>query len=161
MSYLKRQAEALAEEKPYRVKNLKPSQLPEGSVIDDLKQGEYIKRSGGVWEETSCDYMGDRERVSDRGYERFSDMPYALGLSWCEKSDVYFKSYILIASTPGFTFDDELLHGVWVDAYGSYIDGTPMHDCEGYNCDAEVDIAATHNRDLIATLREVISDEES
>lgn len=131
------------------MKNLKPSQLPEGTVIDDAKQGEYIKRVGGIWEELDRDYMGTRERVSDQGYERYSDMPRNLDLTWTDKSDDYFTEYNVIASEPSFRFSDIGLHGKFVMEAGTFLDGTPMHNCKGYNCEVDIDVSAVHNNDLI------------
>ena len=124
------------------MKNLKPSQLPENTVIDDERYGEYIKRVDGVWEETSCDYMGDRERVTDVGYnetemtsrEWYDRYP----IHHREKSDDYFKNYEVVAVPPGFVFvgDAESLHGPWFNEIGGYSDGSRPHVCKGYNCDA-------------------------
>jgi hypothetical protein len=123
------------------VRNLKPSQLPAGTVIDDKRYGEYIKRPNGIWEELDCDYMGDRERVTDAGYDHNGKESYPEFLRRTEradmkKSDDYFTTYEIIAVPPGFVFvgDAESLHGYWFDVLGGYSDGTRQHDCKGYNC---------------------------
>ena len=121
------------------MKNLKPSQLPEGSVIDDERYGEYIKRDDGIWEETSCDYMGDRERVTDIGYADFTpktEWYSRYGLCGRKKSDDYFKDYKIIATPPDFYLNARTLHGDLIGDTGIYLDGTPIHGCKGYNCEA-------------------------
>ena len=120
------------------MKNLKPSQLPEGTVIDDEKQGEYIKRADNVWEELDMDYMGDRQRVSDEGYTNYWDAGASTrNLTWRAKSDEYFTEYKIIAVPPGFVFvgDAESIHGKWYQIVGSYEDGSRPHECRGYNCE--------------------------
>jgi hypothetical protein len=82
--------------------NLKLSQLPEGTVIDDERHGEYIKRADGIWEETSMDYMGDRERVTDTGYidggvESYPAFLKRTNLAWREPAETYFKNYKIIS----------------------------------------------------------------
>jgi hypothetical protein len=127
-------------EKP-RMKNLKPSQLPEGTVIDDDRHGEYIKRADGLWEETSCDYMGDRERVVDISFkdsgmthkEWYTRYP----TSGRSPSDEHFKSFKIIAVPPGFVLSDEMLHGPWDVDQQIYADNHVAHYCKGYNCDYE------------------------
>lgn len=118
------------------MKNLKPSKLPEGTVIDDVKQGEYIKRADGIWEELDSDYMGDRERVSDSGYSDYMEAR-KFNLTWNTKSDDYFTDFKLIASDPSFDFSGKALeiHGPWLDVIGGYVDGTRPHECKGYNCE--------------------------
>ena len=124
------------------MKNLKPSQLPEGTVIDDQKYGEYIKRADGIWEEMDCGFLGDRERVTDDGFDRnresYKGFLSRTGLADTDKSDEYFKDYKVIAVPPGFVFvgDAEPIHGPWSVWFGSvYSDGSPIHDCKGYNCE--------------------------
>lgn len=124
------------------MKNLKPSQLPENTVIDDERYGEYIKRSGGLWEEMDRNNLGDRERVTDTGYDKNGSLTYAewlraYGLPSTEKSDDYFKNYRIVAVPPEFVFvgDAESLHGPWVERLRSYYDGSRSHDCKGYNCE--------------------------
>jgi hypothetical protein len=121
------------------MKNLKPSELPEGTVIDDERQGEYIKRAEGVWEEMDRDYMGDRQRVTDAGYSDSED--YGAFLRRTEradmqKSDDYFTDYKVIASDPEFDFGGVMLHGQWDSESGTHVDGTANHYCKGYNCEA-------------------------
>lgn len=123
------------------MRNLKPSQLPMNTVIDDERYGEYIKRADGIWEETSCDYMGDRERVTDVGYDKNMDHKEwytRYGLCDRRKSDDYFAEYEVVAVPPGFVFvgDAESIHGPLLDVLGGYADGTRVHDCKGYNCNA-------------------------
>lgn len=121
------------------MKNLKPSQLPEGTVIDDETRGEFIKRADGIWEEMDRDYMGDRDRVTDIGYED-SGMDYR---DWytkypmCDqrKSDDYFTDFEVIATPPDFVFVGVMLHGPLLDGIGGYADGTRPHACDGYNCE--------------------------
>lgn len=122
------------------MKNLKPSQLPEGTVIDDQYYGEYIKRADGIWEELDSNYMGDRERVTDVGYDENTDyLEWTRRYSMCDrrKSDDYFTYFKIVAVPPGFDFSGKALdvHGPWVDAIGGYVDGTRPHECKGYNCE--------------------------
>jgi len=84
------------------VKNLKPSQLSEGTVIDDPRYGEYIKRADGIWEEMDRDQIGDRDRVTDEGYDNAGEETFAqflsrTGLAHSDKSDNYFKDYKVIS----------------------------------------------------------------
>jgi hypothetical protein len=124
------------------VKNLKPSKLPEGTVIDDAKWGEHIKRADGIWEELDSDYMGDRYRVTDSGYDKDGDESYVEFLRRTSradstKSDDYFTDYKIIAVPPEFVFvgDAESIHGPMSKWFGVYSDGTRKHDCKGYNCE--------------------------
>lgn len=126
------------------MKNLKPSVLPEGAVIDDERHGEFIKRSDGVWEELDSNYMGDRERVTDVGYEAFTasgktrDEWYArYDLPHRESADDYFTNYKVIAIPPWFVYvgDAESIHGDWLNSLNSYVDGALQHNCKGYNCE--------------------------
>jgi hypothetical protein len=119
------------------MKNPKPSQLPENTVIDDERYGEYIKRTEGVWEEFESDMLGDKIRISDDGYESYDDRALRLNLTWKHKSDDYFKDYRVIAVPPEFVFvgDAESLHGPYIDALGGFSDGARPHECKGYNCE--------------------------
>lgn len=118
------------------MKNLKPSELPEGTVIDDEKHGEFIKRSEGVWEEFETDMLGDRDKISDYGYEQYDARARRQHLTWREKSDDYFTNYRIIASDPSFQFDRANLHGPYDIIREAFMDGTEMHNCKGYNCEA-------------------------
>lgn len=138
------------------MKNLKPSKLPEGTVIDDERRGEYIKRADGVWEEMDRDYLGDRERVSDVGYDTWlNENMTELGLTNRIKSDDYFTEYKVIASDPSFIFHMVKLHGPWSVERQLYSDSTPAHHCKGYNCEVELDVQTSHKTDLIATIKQL------
>jgi hypothetical protein len=127
------------------MKNLKPSQLPEGTVIatpyfKDVSL--YIKKADGIWEDlfSGCGCCRESERISDVGCEEDEDdlnlncLPHYLTTS--KTSDDYFDhGYKLISSHPDFDFNSVMLHGPWVDEYGTFLDGTKMHDCKGYNCE--------------------------
>lgn len=122
------------------MKNLKPSQLPDNTVIDDERHGEYIKRADGIWEELDSDYMGDRERVTDVGYDENTDyIDWIRRYPMCDrrKSDDYFTYYKVLAIPPDFVFvgDAESIHGPWVELLGGYSDGSRKHDCKGFNCE--------------------------
>jgi hypothetical protein len=120
------------------LRNLKPSLLPEGTVIDDPRHGEYIKRAEGVWEEVGCDIMGDKYRVSDKGYNDWGDAEKIKldGSTIDDKSDDYFKDYRVVAVDPSFCFYIGDLHGEWDHELQSYPDGAGYHGCKGYNCEA-------------------------
>jgi hypothetical protein len=123
-------------------KNLKPSQLPEGTVIDDPRHGEFIKRADNIWEEMESGFLGDKDRVTDSGYDKNGTESYPeflrrTGLGETKKSDDYFVGCKVVAVPPGFVFvgDAESIHGPWVELLGGYADGSRKHDCKGYNCE--------------------------
>jgi hypothetical protein len=126
------------------MKNLKPSQLPVGTVIDDESEGVFIKqpyidglkREVSVWSAVDYDYMGP-DRISDEGCVTTHDKGY-FHLTSSKKSDDYFTDYKIVAVPPGFVFPDgaEGLHGPVVSGGVEYLDGTSIfHACEGYNCE--------------------------
>lgn len=115
------------------MKNLKPSQLPVHTAIDDSKYGEYLKVQDGIWEEVysgCCSWSG---RLSDDG--RPSPYGDKYGLSTGAKADDMFTDFKIIAVPPGFVFHAETLHGPIIDGFGQFADGTVSHECGGYNCE--------------------------
>lgn len=120
------------------VKNLKPSQLPELTVIE-THIGEYIKRADGIWEDlfSGCGCCEPHERISDAGCESIWDGVPGLHhrLTTTTKSDDYFPEYKVIATDPEYTFSDEAIHGKWVMEKQVYSDGMGEHFCKGYNCE--------------------------
>jgi hypothetical protein len=123
------------------MKNLKPSQLPENTVIgkDGPNYEElYIKRDNGVWEDlfAGCGCCVDREKISDDGCEK-DELYYSQGgMTTTKTSDEYFEDFKVISLPPGFVFvgDAESIHGPLLDVLGGYSDGTRPHECKGYNC---------------------------
>lgn len=128
------------------MKNLKPSQLPVDTVIAKKAWGKYkglyIKSEGGYWEDlfSGCGCCTDSERISDEGCELDEDDLYDSQYSLTTKktSDEYFEDYKVISVPPGFVFvgDTESLHGNYSYKTMTYADGTSIHDCPGYNCEA-------------------------
>lgn len=134
------------------MKNLKPSQLPVSTVIGTRAPHYdvlYIKRADGIWEDFDCDYCDGSERISDTGCsseDRWKSDPW---VSTDKTSDEYFKNFTIIAAPPGYVFDKELLHGVWIYELAAYADGTLMHDCKGFNCDYRIESLKRITQSLI------------
>lgn len=91
------------------VKNLKPSQLPEDTVIgtraphyEDL----YIKRADGIWEDlfSGCGCCEESVRVSDAGCVKDEQYYSRGGMTTTKTSDEYFTDYKVIAVPPDFVF---------------------------------------------------------
>lgn len=117
------------------MKNLKPSQLPEGTVIDDLNKGLFGKLAGGMWsdrfETCGCCCSG---LVFDAGTDKkrhdMNDVATPL------PSDEYFTDYTVMSVPPGFSFADFDIHGDFSSKTMTYADGTKLHNCQRFNCDA-------------------------
>jgi hypothetical protein len=124
------------------MKNLKPSQLPENTVIGKdgpHYEGLYIKRAGGVWEDlfSGCGCCTDSEKISDAGCVKDETYYGRGGMTTTKTSDEYFEDYKVIAVPPGFSFGDlELdIHGDFSYRTMTYADGTAAHNCERVNCE--------------------------
>ena len=125
------------------MKNLKPSQLPVGTVIGTEAHYEelYIKREGNYWEDlfSGCGHCEDSVRVGDEGCDHnVVHSAYGCRNTVSYTSDIYFTDYKIIALPPGFILDSETLHGFLISGGGvlEYQDGTrPDHDCGGFNCE--------------------------
>jgi hypothetical protein len=122
------------------VKNLKPSQLPERTVIG--KDGPhyeelYIKRADGIWEDlfSGCGHCEDHERISDAGCIKDEQYYSRGGMTTTKTSDEYFVDYKVIAVDPSFCFYIGDLHGEWDHEKQAYPDGAGYHGCKGYNCE--------------------------
>lgn len=122
------------------MKNLKPSQLPEDTVIGKKAWGHYdqlyIKKADGIWEDlfSGCGCCEPHEKISDKGC--LKDENYALDSpTTTMTSDEYFTDFKIIAVPPGVVFDVEALHGPFIDVTQTYLDATNPHDCKGYNCE--------------------------
>ncbi|QED11725.1 hypothetical protein PP914_gp237 [Arthrobacter phage Qui] len=126
------------------LRNLKPSLLPEGTVIgataphyEDL----YIKGANGIWEDLGggCGCCYDSERISDAGCVEDEEYYSIGGMTTTQTSDEYFKDFKVVAVPPEFVFvgDAEALHGEWESQAGMFEDGAKVHRCKGYNCEEE------------------------
>ena len=122
-------------------KNLKPSQLPEGTVIG--KDGPhyydmYIKNEEGVWDDmfSGCGCCTASEHISDKGCT--AEEYWKLNLTTTKTSDEFFDDYKVIAVPPGFLGDDIMLHGEWDKEFERFADGVGAHVCNGFNCEAYI-----------------------
>lgn len=116
------------------LKNLKPSQFPEHTLIDVVDLGIFLKSSHGIWNEV---YFGSPEstgRVSDAGCENLY-IQNILGLTTSKKADDLFTNFKILALEPSFTISFKDLHGVWNWETGRYTDGSDIHNCKRYNCE--------------------------
>jgi hypothetical protein len=77
------------------MKNLKPSQLPEGTVIEVPKYGTYLKVSDGVWEEVYSGCCSSTGRISDDG--RHSEYGDKYGWSTDENADDIFQDFKIVS----------------------------------------------------------------
>lgn len=121
------------------MKNLKPSQLPVRTVIGTKAphyESLYIKGEDGIWEDlfSGCGCCQDNERISDQGCKSTFD-DHSLRLTTTKTSDEYFMDFKVIAADPEVVWDGEALHGPWIDDYLTFVDGTSIHMCKGYNCE--------------------------
>lgn len=121
------------------MKNLKPSQLPEGTVIDDLNVSMFVKLANGIWDDRfgtcGCCCSG---LVFDAGIDKkYHDMNK---VATSKTSDEYFTDYTIMSVPPGFLVDDIVLHGEWDKDSSTFADGTGAHVCTGFNCKEDEDI---------------------
>lgn len=123
------------------MKNLKPSYLPIKTVIMSLSgldnEDLYIKSENGFWEDlfSGCGCCTDSVRVSDNGCGE-EDKYSRGGPTTTKTSDDYFTEYKVIAAPPGYEFDESYIHGVWSRDSWTFADGTGLHACGGFNCEA-------------------------
>jgi hypothetical protein len=121
------------------MKNLKPSQLPVNTMIM-YKGEEYIKRQhekGDYWTSFGCSYCYPPDAIADAGavkdvnwYKRSNPLTETM------TSDEYFseEEFVVMSIPPDFIYVGPSMHGKFDIKSRTFEDGTPAHDCEGFNC---------------------------
>ena len=102
------------------LRNLKPSKLPIGTVIE-YEDEWYVKKEayyGVEWTPVSCEDCGGVRAIS------------------LKDEDTVLKEFKLIALPPNHSINVESLHGEILEG-PIYLDGTSVfHNCNGVNCEA-------------------------
>jgi len=123
------------------MKNLKPSQLPEKTVIGNTGphyEELYIKKTDGIWEDlfSGCGHCEDAVRVSDEGCDHnVIHSSYGCRNTVSYTSDIYFTDYKIIAVPYGYSLEEADIHGDFSARSMTYADGTKLHNCERINCE--------------------------
>lgn len=82
---------------------MKPSELPENTVISDPENGRFIKETSTVWMEISPAYRELPYYVWDHGHPNKTNRPSNFVP---EKSDEYFKDFEIVSLPSGWIHPD-------------------------------------------------------
>lgn len=79
--------------------NIKPSELPLNTIIDDLEYGKFIKETSGVWVQIHPLHRKLQDMVKDSGFSNSKNRPTHF---IPDKSDEYFKEFEIVSSPVGW-----------------------------------------------------------